>query len=144
MVRITCQAELCGVSACGLSTLRGAVLRLYRGGLYAHWGTCYPSPALALIVALSLALAFALAFALGIALACIALALVVAIALAVFALALTLAAFALLFALFAFCGFAIIARLTYVFALRLVTGLATWGRLRVNRRLRGLLLVKHV
>jgi hypothetical protein len=97
---------------------------------------------LALIVSLSLALAFAFAFAFSIALACIALALIIAIALAVFALALTLAAFA--FALFALCGFAIITGLTYVFALRLVTGLATWGRLRVDRRLRGLLLVKHV
>jgi hypothetical protein len=86
----------------------------------------------------------AVSLALGIAFACIALALIIAIALAVFALALTLAALALIVALFALCGFAIIARLTYVFALRLVTGLATWGRLRVNRRLRGLLLVKHV
>ena len=142
MVRITCQAELCGVSACGLSAFRGTILRLYRGGSDAHWGTRYPSLALAIGIALSLALAVSLA--LGIALACIALALVIAIALAVFALALAFAAFALLFALFAFSGFAIIARLTYVFALRLVTGLATWGRLRVYRRLRGLLLVEHV
>jgi hypothetical protein len=54
--------------------------------------------------------------------------------------AIALAVFALLFALFAFYRLAIIARLTYVFALRLVSGLATWGRLRVDRRLRGRLL----
>jgi hypothetical protein len=90
-----------------------------------------------LIVALSLALA--VSFALGIALACIALALVIAIALAVFALAITSAA--LIVAIIAFDRLAIIARLTYVFALRLVSGAATWGRLRVYRRLRGRLLI---
>jgi hypothetical protein len=95
---------------------------------------------LAFIVALGLAFAFA--FALGIALTLVALALVVAIALAVFALTVTSAAF--IVALFTFYRLAIIARLTYVFALRLVSGAATWGRLRVYRRLRGRLLVKHV
>jgi hypothetical protein len=81
----------------------------------------------------------AVSLALGIALACIALALIIAIALAVFALLIALAA--LLFALFALYRLAIIARLTYVFALGLVSGAATWGRLRVNRRLRGRLLI---
>jgi hypothetical protein len=47
----------------------------------------------------------------------------------------------LIVAIIAFSGFAIITGLTYVFALGLVSGLATWGRLRVDRRLRGLLLV---
>jgi hypothetical protein len=84
-------------------------------------------------------LAVSLAF--GIAFACIALALIIAIALAVLALLIALAALALLFAIFAIYRLAIIARLTYVFALRLVSGAATWGRLRVNRRLRGRLLI---
>jgi hypothetical protein len=99
---------------------------------------------LALIVALSLALAVTLAvpFALGIALTLVALALVFAIALAVFAITLTSAA--LIVAIIAFDRLAIIARLTYIFALRLVSGAATRGRLRVYRRLRGRLLVKHV
>jgi hypothetical protein len=124
-----------------LSATRGGVARLYRLGIDANRGTCYPSPALAVIIALALSFTFAFAFtlALGIALALVAL-LIALVALAVFALALVA-----LLAFFAIGWLAIITGLTIIRALflRLVRGAATWGRLRVHRRLRGRLINNH-